>query len=249
MCTVILGWHVFDAVPLLLAANRDERRGRPSSAPERSRAGPIEILAPRDLQAGGTWLGFNAAGTIAAITNRFGHAPDPDRRSRGALVTDALAFSTARGASEALRSIEVTAYNPFHLLIADHDTAELIWHDGDAIHARSLPPGWHVITERSLSKDAPPREEWIRSRIDELGPRAESAEAFAPLLRVHGAEDTLARTCVHLDAFDYGTRSSTLAQMGREPREARLHHAEGPPCTHAYRDLSRDLVALLESRR
>jgi len=82
MCTVAV--HV--GPQFLMIANRDEALDRPSSPP----ANRGEIFAPRDEVAGGTWWGVNRRRMLCAITNRFGHARDPDRKSRGLLVLDAL---------------------------------------------------------------------------------------------------------------------------------------------------------------
>ena len=52
-----------------MAANRDEFLDRPAEGPalRSSRTGPI--VAPRDLEAGGTWVGVSARGVFAGLTN------------------------------------------------------------------------------------------------------------------------------------------------------------------------------------
>ena len=55
---------------LVLAANRDEYLDRAAEKPTLRRSGNRTVLAPRDLQAGGTWLGLNDAKLFAALTNR-----------------------------------------------------------------------------------------------------------------------------------------------------------------------------------
>ena len=76
-----------------MAANRDEFLARPADPPERSADG--RWLAPRDRQAGGTWLGVNATGLFVGVTNRSAGPRDPARRSRGLLVLDALESADA----------------------------------------------------------------------------------------------------------------------------------------------------------
>src|SRR5262247_4444821 len=92
MCTLVL------VVPppggiLQIAANRDEFLARPAAAPMPSVDG--RWLAPRDLQAGGTWLGVNAAGLFVGVTNRTSGPRDATRRSRGLLVLDGLEAADA----------------------------------------------------------------------------------------------------------------------------------------------------------
>ncbi|ELK45622.1 hypothetical protein D320_21146, partial [Haloferax sp. BAB-2207] len=72
MCTLILAWQVFEDAPVVVAANRDEQLGRPAEPPRRweNGDGPA-IVAPRDAEAGGTWVGYNDAGVFVGITNRW----------------------------------------------------------------------------------------------------------------------------------------------------------------------------------
>ncbi|HQW21080.1 MAG TPA: NRDE family protein, partial [Rhodocyclaceae bacterium] len=94
MCLILLAWQAHPDYPLVIAANRDEYFSRPTAAAEfwsdRDPPHP-EILAGRDLQAGGTWLGISRAGRFAALTN----FRQPENRatvapSRGTLVSDFL---------------------------------------------------------------------------------------------------------------------------------------------------------------
>src|SRR5262249_50702626 len=115
MCTLIAAVHAFEDTPLLIAANRDERTTRPAKSPflwpdER---GP-RILAPRDEQAGGSWLGLNDRGLFVGITNRAFAPLDPSRRSRGALVIDALRAPSALDLHARLAALDPREYNAFH---------------------------------------------------------------------------------------------------------------------------------------
>jgi hypothetical protein len=56
----------------------------------------------------------------------------------------------------------------------------------------------------------------------------------------------LENTCIH--AGEYGTRSSSLLALGDEPGQDVLRHADGPPCTTPYRDLTPLLRELGPSR-
>jgi uncharacterized protein with NRDE domain len=69
MCTLIVLHRCVPGRPLVVAANRDEFLDRPAEGPalRSSRTGPI--VAPRDLEAGGTWVGVSARGVFAGLTN------------------------------------------------------------------------------------------------------------------------------------------------------------------------------------
>lgn len=132
MCTLAIWLRPGADVPLVVFANRDERLDRPS-LPPRVEAGRPRVLAPVDVQEGGTWLGLNEHGVFVGITNRAGAPRDPSRRSRGALVRDALAASSARDARARLEALVHGTHNPFHLLYADRDEAFLTWDDEHAV--------------------------------------------------------------------------------------------------------------------
>ena len=106
MCTLVLR-RPDAAWPLLLAANRDELRGRPSRAPGRHWPDRPHVRGGLDLEAGGTWLGVNDDGVVAAVLNRRGTlGPQPGKRSRGELVLEALDHAEAYHAAEVLRGLD-----------------------------------------------------------------------------------------------------------------------------------------------
>ena len=101
MCTLVLLRRPDHRWPLLLAANRDELANRPWAPPGRHWADRPEVTAGLDRTAGGSWLGMNDHGLVAAILNRRGSlGPAADKRSRGELVLEGQIF--ARAASRTL---------------------------------------------------------------------------------------------------------------------------------------------------
>ena len=119
MCLILVAWRVHPNFPCVVAANRDEFFGRPTAEADwwPGRAG---ILAGRDLQAGGTWLGVTRGGRFAALTNfRDPAALVADAPSRGALVTGFLEadWSTGAGLKEIAR--RGAGCNPFNILCSD----------------------------------------------------------------------------------------------------------------------------------
>ena len=244
MCTLIVASRLWQESPLLVAANRDEQLGRPSAPPQAWPGRSPALFAPVDQQAGGTWLGLNAAGLFAGVTNRFGASPpEPGRRSRGLLVLDALAERDPTSAAERVLRHHPTAHNRFHLMLADRERAVLVWSDGERFEHEDLAPGLHVLTERSLGAASGDRERLIHERLGSR-PAAPDLMELGSLLSLH-AEDPLDGTCVHAPELGYGTRSSTLIWLGRGSDEIRLWHAPGPPCEAPYGDLSGAIAAAL----
>jgi len=94
MCFVLIASGQSETWPIVLAANRDEFHARPTREADFWPDQP-EILAGRDLQAGGTWLGVHRNGRFAALTNFRGPDGNPIKgRSRGLLVLDYLHYET-----------------------------------------------------------------------------------------------------------------------------------------------------------
>ena len=82
MCLIVVGWRVAPAYPLVVAANRDEFYARPTAVAARWPQAP-QVIAGRDLEAGGTWLGITESGRFAAVTNVREPGQPPGRYSRG----------------------------------------------------------------------------------------------------------------------------------------------------------------------
>ena len=244
MCTLALAFHTDRRWPLVVAANRDERLHRPSEGwALREVPGAPRLAAPRDAVAGGTWTGVSASGIFAGITNFHaspGHPPDPSRRSRGALVSGALGQPSVAAAREAFARTDPSAYNPFHLMVADPREAFLWWFDGDGSDLVELGPGLHVATERSpFGRD--PRGEAMRARwpVDPSPPR------LRELLGSHAAPPRPG-VCIHLGDV-YGTRSSAVIRLAPALQHSELFVADGPPCTAPFEDRSDLLVNLSRS--
>jgi uncharacterized protein with NRDE domain len=241
MCTLAVAVRPAPGVPLWVAANRDEALARPSTGPE-AWPGPPRLLAPRDVQAGGTWLGLNAHGLFVGVTNRFAAPHHPHRASRGHLVLEALRAPSAAALHASLAALPPDRHNAFHLLYADRHSAHVTWSDGERLTRADLEPGLHVLSERSFAGAEAPRDAWVREAWAEgRGAGGEpDAGALMRLLGTHAPEGVapLDRPCVHLPGVPYGTRSSLVLRLGAGWEDTRLWWAEGPPCTAPFRDLS-----------
>ena len=245
MCTLIALHRCIDGAPLVVAANRDEFFERPAEGPALRETAGGWIVAPRDLRAGGTWLGLNARGVFAALTNRRVAEPDPQRRSRGLLVLDALGAANAAQAADALEELPRDAYNAFNLLVADAHSAHVVSYDGEPERI-DLAAGAHVIGNAHPG-DRTGKLERLREDARRAGaaPAEAVLDRLAQVCRSHDGDGELDRACVH--AGPYGTRSSTLLRVGSDAGDV-LHYADGAPCERAYRDFTPLLVELDRGR-
>jgi uncharacterized protein with NRDE domain len=229
MCTLIVSFRQHESAPLVIAANRDEVRGRPASAPRRW---PGEsFIAPKDEQAGGTWLGLTDAGLFVAVTNRFPSDRHTDRQSRGTLVVEALRAPSARALRASLEGLPPTRFNTFHLLYADLHDAFVTWSDGAQVRHDALAPGLHVVTERSLGGDDHGRTRLISSAWPKLETRdgLPTATALQGLLATPNPDDPAGAVCVDVPAWNYGTRSSLVLFVAPQLADSRWHWADGRP--------------------
>ncbi len=241
MCTLAVAIDSDRRWPLVVAANRDERLGRPAEGwALREGAHGIRFAAPRDLQAGGTWIGVSSRGVVAAVTNYrlpSDHYPDPSKRSRGDLVGLAMAHPSAAAARAVLGSVDTAHFNPFHLFVGDRESAFLWWYDGDGFAFEGLGPGLHVITENSPHGQCP-RGDSVRVRWP--------VDLDVPKIRTLLASHSVApwsSACIHLDPH-YGTRSSAVLRLAPSLGHSELYVAMGPPCTTPLEDHSGLLGAL-----
>ena len=238
MCTLTLAWRAFGDAPVALAATRDEALDRPSEPPA-LRDGEVPYVAPRDAEAGGTWIGVSEGGLVVAVTNRWLDADREGDRSRGLLVRDCLTAASAEAAVRAVeRELDERAYDGFNLVLADDRAAFLLTYDGGLVVTR-LDPGVHVVGNVGGVVNGAERFA-IPERRREFGEeRADSARRIAAALVPEPGEtgaswldrasgvlaDHDYGACLHGDEF--GTRSFTRIRTGDDPAVA---YADGPPC-------------------
>nr|MCU0405604.1 NRDE family protein [Ignavibacteriaceae bacterium] len=90
MCLIVFANNAHPKYKLVFAANRDEFYNRPSEQADYWTEHP-DLLAGKDLQAYGTWMGITRQGRFAAITNfRDLKNHRSDAPSRGNLPLDFL---------------------------------------------------------------------------------------------------------------------------------------------------------------
>ncbi|HTQ76433.1 MAG TPA: NRDE family protein [Burkholderiales bacterium] len=199
MCLILLAWRRDPAFPLVVAANRDEFHARPAA-----RAGFWDdapaVLAGRDLEARGTWMGVSRSGRFAAVTNFRGAREPRAVESRGALVAGfLLGDSSPEGFVTSLESRK-NGYSGFNLLACDG--GELWWLSNRDGAPRRLAPGVYGLANDLL--DTP-----------EVGePKARFERALEPAPALETLFDVLRAS--HIVGPQYGTRCATLLLRGAD---------------------------------
>ncbi|HZZ94143.1 MAG TPA: NRDE family protein [Usitatibacter sp.] len=227
MCLIAIAWRARPDLPLVVAANRDEWRDRPAQ-PAGWWADRPGILAGRDLQAGGTWLGISRDGRFAAVTNfRDPSERRSTARSRGELVADFLAGTETPADYVERIAARAREYNAFNLLVADTAT---LWYFGSREGApRPVEPGVHAISNHVLDEPWPK----VMHARQAMESAIATADPAAPLFEMlsdatPAVDEHLPRTGVPIEwerrlspalimGDDYGTRNSTVV----------VRHADG----------------------
>lgn len=238
MCVVFVAWRSHPGYPLVVAANRDEFHARPT-APAAFWPEAPHLLAGRDMEAGGTWMGITRGGRFAALTNYRDPARIlPGARSRGAIVVEFL--QGASGAAEYAAGLrqKATAYNGFNVLLGDG--ASLWYFSNVEGKPRALAPGVYGLSNHLLDTPWPKVARGKSALSQALAALPDSAPMLALLREERVAPDgELPRTGVSLEwerllsaAFirspQYGTRSSTVLLLDGEGTVSFDEFAYGP---------------------
>lgn len=215
MCVAAIAWRAHPRWPLVVLANRDEYHERPTGPLERWDNG---VLAGRDLRAGGTWLGAGKEGRFALVTNhRVEGYPQPDRLSRGGLVTGWLDGS---GPEESWLG-NTAAMNPFNLFALANGTLRFVT-NWPGPEGRVLPPGIHGLSNGPFDHPWPKAQRLCGALGDWLDDGSEyTAPLFAALrdetarqtVDTHHADPEPRLSGVFIADPVYGTRCSTLVMV------------------------------------
>lgn len=224
MCIALIAHQLHPVYALIIAANRDEFHARPTAA---AHWWPEDVLAGKDLVAGGTWFGVHRTGRVALLTNyRDGAARDPAARSRGELVVTALVSPRPpqRMMSDLLSTCE--DYQGFSLIAGT--PGQLFCTSNRNWLVKRLPEGVSGLSNHFL--DSPwPKVERAKERLREaLREPAVEPEVLFDLLRdkTQAPDHELPDTGIGLErerflsspfivGGNYGTRSSTVLLMDR----------------------------------
>jgi len=197
MCVAAVAWNAHPDWQLVAIGNRDEFHERPAVALEKW-GGAAGIIAGRDLQSGGTWLGVSEAGHFVLVTNLRGYgSPNPARRSRGELVTRMLEGKPVPP--------ELDPYNPFNLIHVDGSEAHFLTNRPDNARVH-LATGIYGLSNGTLDE---PWAKTLQLKSALQGWLAGGETSFAPLFATL-ASDTIA---------DLGTHPAMPSDIAIEPSE------------------------------
>lgn len=227
MCLLVLAWRAHPRYRLVVAANRDEFHRRPAAAlapwPQPA------MLAGRDLEAGGTWLGVDPERRFAAVTNYREMVPRPaGAPTRGRLIPGWFAQPTDPEHYVAQLAPAAPEYAGFNLLLADRAS---LWYasNREPGFARVLPPGVYGLANHVL--DTPwPKLVRVRRGLEQwlAAPDAGPATLFALLADREPATDgdlpdtglapewERALSAPFVVRAGYGTRCSTVVVIGHD---------------------------------
>jgi hypothetical protein len=247
MCTLVILRRPEHRWPVIIGANRDEMIGRPALPPARHWPDRPEVVAGRDLLAGGSWLGLNDWGVAAAILNRHGSlGPAPGQRSRGELVLEALDHPDAVAAAEALSHLAPAAYRTFNLIVADNRDAFWLRHaGGKRIELFPIGEGLSLIDSGDLNHPNNRRVTLAAPRFRAAGPpdpdRDDWAEWEALLSNDESPAGEAPETALRFrTGHGYGTVSSALIavpEIDAEKRKPRFRYAQWQPTPVPWKDV------------
>ncbi|MGQ0579896.1 MAG: NRDE family protein [Betaproteobacteria bacterium] len=222
MCLILIAHRAIPGHALVLATNRDEFFARPTE-PAHFWTDAPHVLAGRDLEKGGTWMGVTRDGRWAAVTNyRDGSRPEPGSRSRGELVARYLLAGSSAVSYAATVAGAADDYHGFNLLVGDSNGVHYVSNRG--ARPRVLEPGIYGLSNHLLDTPWPKVERGKSEMQTVLGDNPENpTEPLLALLadRRPAADELLPETgvsrdwekllsCAFIRAPGYGTRASSV---------------------------------------
>lgn len=236
MCLMAFAWQTGEH-PLTLLGNRDEFHARPTrNADFWTDEGLPDLLAGKDLDAGGTWLGVTRSQRFAALTNIRAPGAVSAPHSRGRLALDFLASSTPPEDYLEQLTAKADTYGGFNLIVGN---AEQLWYfNSQEKRALSVAPGIYGLSNGCLTSDWP-KQQRLREALA-TDPDGDPTELLELLADTRVYPDTeLPDTGIRLEleralssAFivgeEYGTRASTLLRLGRDGISTFVERRYGP---------------------
>lgn len=252
MCLIVCAYQVHPEFPLIIAANRDEFRDRPTRAAEFWPDQP-DLLGGRDLSQGGTWLGLSRQGRLAMVTNYRNPHEAKGSRSRGLLVSQFLQQDgdTPSRYFEALRD-QAHEYSGFNLLAGGLDGLYYYTNRSASLDTpRRLQPGLYGLSNHLLDTSWPKvarAKTGLQTLVKQPSP---DPEALLELLRDPtpaldaclpdtgvGLEWERLLSPIFIEGQRYGTRASTIVLISRRGETTfieQTYDANGPGVRHEYR--------------
>jgi len=256
MCLILFAWQSHAEYPLIVAANRDEfyaRRTRPASWWGQA----VSLLAGRDEEAGGTWLGINRRGRFAALTNvRAPNERNPHASSRGLLVLSALQTSLPLAPWLQDCASRAHSYNGFNLVVAEPLAAYSQAGASGMVYLsnrldegpRTLPAGIYGLSNAFLDTPWPKVTRGVAGFACQVAQRVEPHALLDLMADRELVSDTdlpstgvpkdweRALSAIQIRANGYGTRATTVITVRRDGLVTFLERCYDPDSPEAYSD-------------
>jgi uncharacterized protein with NRDE domain len=228
MCLCLFALNQHDEFPFILLANRDEFRRRLSAPADRWQDHP-QVLAGRDLEGMGTWLGISKLGRIAFLTN-YRHPDYFNRKgpTRGTLVSDYL-IGTNEAESYLNTITDPKAFNGFNLVAGTPD--RLFYYSNVEGAPRPIDSGIHGLSNAFLNTSWPKVDDGKAKLKAAIGTNAVDTETLFSILHdsSFAKDEALPQTGVgpelekvlsakFINTPAYGTVCSTVVLVDRNGR-------------------------------
>jgi len=212
MCSIIVINHHYKGFPLVIASNRDEDIGRPSSNVQLLSMDPL-IMGGRDDLKGGTWLAVNSHSLFVAITNQG--ETNPELETRGKIVMEALKCTTLDDLIQFVEEIDPSLYNSFNLVFGNQKKVfvahSYILH---SMAVNELNRGVHVISNNMTFNTVPRKSQYVHSKLDKLVD-IDWLVYYKRLKKVLGSTDYGLKIKPKKDS-NYCTRSSSILAFSED---------------------------------
>ncbi|WP_340084930.1 NRDE family protein [Siminovitchia sp. FSL H7-0308] len=246
MCIIFAAYKSHPDFNLIVAANRDEFYSR-KAAPAHFWKDDPNILAGRDLEQMGTWMGVTLSGRFAALTNyRDPNEEQANKQSRGHIVRDFL--SGSEEPEHFLDSLQSKKKNfrGFNLLVGNQSS--LMYYSNIENKAKALRPGVYGLSNHLLNSPWPKVEKGKASMLKLIAEKTIDHEKLFEILRDDepALEDELPKTGVPLDlektlssifirSPHYGTRCSTVLTVSKKGEVQLIERTYSNPSEHERR--------------
>ncbi|MGN2253918.1 NRDE family protein [Frateuria sp. GZRe12] len=238
MCLIAFAWNVHPRWRLVLAGNRDEYHARPSAP--LARWDDMPVIAGRDLEAGGTWLGVSTGGRCGVVTNVRDPRLPQVGLSRGLLVTDWLRGQPDATAHARALGGMAAGYRPFNLLTFDAHAGFYLG-NRPAPRVQAVTPGLHGLSNADFNTPWPKTRQlmarlqaWLDEGKEDVAPLFAALADERPASDEQlpdtgiGRERERSLSAAFIRGPAYGTRASTVVLIGHAGSGRIIERRFGP---------------------
>ena len=247
MCLIAFAINSHAKYRLVLVANRDEYRSRGTDAADYWSDAP-HLLAGRDRQAGGTWLGVTTGGKLAAITNyRDARQQAINPPSRGSLVASYLSDNVMTPSElQAYLVKNGDRYDGFNLLYGT--CSELYYYTNRGGSSGPVKHGIHALSNHLLDTHWP-KVVVAKERLNHLlqNPELTSEDLISMLSDQEpfahnqlpdtgiGPERERFLSPLFISGDTYCTRSTTVIMVGNDDQVTFIEQENDTPLPYLQR--------------